>query len=64
MICIDLSKQQVLDADPKSTQQINFTINLVRARNTTIIFNTEEKTTNFGFSQGIMIVLRTYVTLI
>ena len=28
MIAVDLSKQQVLDADPKAIQQINFTGNL------------------------------------
>ena len=28
MIAIDLTKQQVLDADPKTTQQINFTGNM------------------------------------
>ena len=28
MIAIDLSKQQVLDADPWATQLINFTVNL------------------------------------
>ena len=28
MIAIDLSKQQVLDADPTAIQQINFTANL------------------------------------
>ena len=28
MIAIDLSKQQVLDADPRGTQQISFTANL------------------------------------
>ena len=28
MIAIDLSKQQVLDADPKAIQQINFKTNL------------------------------------
>ena len=33
MIAIDLSKQQALDADSKSTQQINFTRNLDRGRN-------------------------------
>ena len=38
MIAIDLSKQQILDADPKAIQQINFTANLGRARNTTIFF--------------------------
>ena len=38
MIAIDLSKQQVLDADPKAIQQINFTANLNRVGNTTIVF--------------------------
>ena len=33
MIAIDLSKQQVLDADPRATQQINFTANLDRDGN-------------------------------
>ena len=30
MIAIDLSKQQALDADPKTIQQMNFTGNLER----------------------------------
>ena len=30
MIAVDLSKQQMLDADPKAIQQINFTANLDR----------------------------------
>ena len=34
MIAIDLSKQQALDADPRAIQQINFTANLDRDRNT------------------------------
>ena len=34
MIAINLSKQQVLDVDPKTIQQINFTANLDRAENT------------------------------
>ena len=38
MIAIDLSKQQILDADPKAIQQINVTANLGRARNTIIFF--------------------------
>ena len=38
MIAIDLSKQQVLDADPRAIQQINLTKNLDRAPNTTIFF--------------------------
>ena len=33
---IDLSKEQTLDADPKATQQINFTGNLYQPGNTTI----------------------------
>ena len=64
MICITLSKQQALDANPESIQQVNFTGNLVQAGNTTIIFNIEEKTTHLSFSKGIMIVLRIYFTLI
>ena len=34
LIAIDLSKQQKLDADPKTIQQINFTGNLERVGNT------------------------------
>ena len=57
MIAIDLSKQQVLDADPKAIQQINFTANLNRA-NTRIYFILEEaKGTIFEFSQGTVNVL-------
>ena len=57
MIAIDLSKQQVLDADPLKIQQINFTANLDR-ENTTIFFIIEqEKETIFKFSQGTVKVL-------
>ena len=42
MIAVDLSKQQVLDADPKSIQQINFTENLDRAGNRRFYFILEE----------------------
>ena len=42
MIAIDLSRQNELDADPRAIQQINFTANLDRARNTTIFFIIEE----------------------
>ena len=44
MIAIDLSKQQALDANPRTIQQINFTANLDRDRagNTTIFFVIEE----------------------
>ena len=53
LIAIDLSKQQALDADPRAIQQINFTTNLDRARNTTMFFIIEQaKETIFGFSQG------------
>ena len=53
MIVVDLSKQQALDADPKTIQQINFTANLDSAGNTRIYFILEEaKETIFVFSQG------------
>ena len=52
MIAIDLSKQQALDPFPKAIQQIDFTGNLNRDRNTTMIFITEEaKETMLDFSQ-------------
>ena len=58
MIAIGLSKQQELDADPRTTQQISFTANLDRAGNTTIFFIIEEaKETIFEFSQGTVKVL-------
>ena len=51
MIAIDFSKQQVLDADPKTIQQINFTGNL--KEQSTIFFIIEEsKKTVLDFSQG------------
>ena len=42
MIAIDLSKQQVHDADPRAIQQTNFTANLDRAGNTTVFLIIEE----------------------
>ena len=58
MIAIDLSKHQVLDADPKAIQQINFTTNVDRAGNTRLYFILEEaKETGFEFSQGTVKVL-------
>ena len=58
MIAIDLSKQEVLDDDPKAIQQINFTTNLDGAENTRFYFILEEgKETVFEFSQGIVKVL-------
>ena len=53
MIAVGLSKEQVLDADPKAIQQINFTANLDRAENTRFyLILEEEKETVFEFSQG------------
>ena len=58
MIAIDLSKQEVFDADLKAIQQINFTANLDRAENTRFYFILEEgKETVFEFSQGTVKVL-------
>ena len=58
MIAIDLSKQQVLDVDPKAIQQINFTANLNREGNTRFYFILEQaKETIFEFSQGTVNVL-------
>ena len=42
MIATDLSKQQVLDADPRAIQQIYFTANLAIVGNTTMFFIIEE----------------------
>ena len=53
MIAIDLSRQQDLDADPKTIQQINFTAKLGRVGNTRLCFIFQEpKETVFEFSQG------------
>ena len=58
MIAIDLSKQQQLDADPKAIQQINFTGNIYRLRNTTMSFIMKEgKETILDFTQGAVKVL-------
>ena len=58
MIAVDLSKQQVLDVDPKTIQQINFTTNVERAGNTRFYFIFEEaKETVPGFSQGTVKIL-------
>ena len=42
MIAIDLSKQQVLDANPKTIQHINFIGNLVQGEGATFFFSIEE----------------------
>ena len=58
MIAVDLSKQQVLDADPRAIEQINFTANLDRVGNTRIYFILEEaKETILDFSQGTLKIL-------
>ena len=58
MITVDLSKQQALDADPRTNQQINFTSNLDRAGNTRIYFILEEsKETKLDFLQGTVKIL-------
>ena len=58
MIAIDWSKQQVLDADPRAIQQINFTANLDRGGNTAMFFIIEQaKETALDFSQGTVKVL-------
>ena len=58
MIAIDLSKQQALDADPKTINQINFTGNLSGTNNRLIFLIIEEaKETILDFSQGTVKVL-------
>ena len=58
IIVIDLSKQQVLDVDPRAIKQINFTANLDRAGDTTMFLIIEEaKETVLDFSQGTVKVL-------
>ena len=58
MITIDLSKQEVLAADPRAIQQISFTANLDRVGNTTMFFIIEKaKETALDFSQGTVKVL-------
>ena len=58
MIAVNLSKQEVLDTDPKVIQQINFTANLERAGNTRFYFILEEaKETVFKFLQRTVKVL-------
>ena len=51
MIVVDLSKQEVLDADCKAIKETNLTENLDRAENTRIYFILEEaKETVLDFS--------------
>ena len=58
MIALDLSKQQVFDADWRAIQQSNFTANLDRAGSTTMFFIIgEAKETVLDFSQRTVKVL-------
>ena len=59
MISVDLSRQQALDPDPRTIQQINFTAaNLDREGRTRICFILEEsKETKLTFTQGTVKVL-------
>ena len=52
MIAIDLSKKQVLDADLRAIQQINFTAKLDRNGETRFFIIREAKKTVLDFSQG------------
>ena len=53
MIVIDLSKQQALDADPKTKQKIDFAGNLDRNEGATIFFIIKEaKEATLDISQG------------
>ena len=58
LIAVDLSKQQVLDADPRAIQRINFSANSDRDGNTKMFFIKEKaKETVSEFSQGTVKVL-------
>ena len=58
LIAIDLRKQQKLDADPKTIQQINFTENPNREEGANMFFIIEElKETVLDFSKGTVKVL-------
>ena len=58
LMAIDLWKQQALDADPKTIQQINFTRNLDPAEGATMFSIIKEaKGTKLDFSKGAVKVL-------
>ena len=58
MIAVDLSKQQIIDSDPRVVEQIKLTANLDRAGNTRIYFFLEEANkTKLDFSLGTVKVL-------
>ena len=58
MIAVDLSKQQVLDSDPRAIQQINFTANLDRANTRIYLILEEPKETILNFVQSTVKVLQ------
>ena len=65
LIAIDLSKQQKLNADQKTIQQVNFTENLGPDGNTQMFFIIEEtKETVSDFSKGNVQVLWFYFVLL
>ena len=65
MIAIHLTKQQALDADPKTILQINFTANLYRVGNTAMFFIIEElKEAILDFLQGTVRVFWIYFALV
>ena len=58
MTAINLSKQHAFDADPKTIQRINFTVNLDENGSRIMFFIIEEvKKTILDFSQGTVRVL-------
>ena len=57
MIAIDLSKQQALNVDARTFQQINSTANLDRAEATMFFIIEEAKEIVLDFSQGTVKVL-------
>ena len=66
MIAIDSNKQQALDADPNTIQQINFTGNLARQVNadtTTFFIIKESKETILNFSHGTVRLFLIYFAL-
>ena len=69
IIAIDLSKQQALDADPKTIQQINFKGNLARdeIENMTcfLLLKKQKNILEFlEFLQGTVTILQFYLDLI
>ena len=57
MIAVDISKQQVLDVDPRAIQQINVTAKLDRANTRIYSILEEAKETILNLAQGTVKVL-------